>query len=153
MEQHARDSTPRDYRTTPADSYWNNALQMEADGGKDNTNNLQRLADVNNAPIIVALSVMHDNNTGYVITGSRQKIKSGKFAKHNVNLVQEELWPQLSVLKKYTKCTTFDQLDYEAFVAGETRTILLMKDTALALGRLQLLSQLSHWYCSCKKSS
>ena len=87
---------------------------------------------------------------GYVIMGSKQKIKSGKFAKHNINLVREEAWPHVNVLKKYTKQVAFDQLEFDVFVAGETCTILMMKETSMALSRLRLLSQVAHWVSSCE---
>ena len=88
--------------------------------------------------------------TGLMIAGTKQKLKLGKYTKHNVNIVREEAWPHMSVLKKYTRRVNFDELDYEAFVAGETRTILMMKEIKPALGRLRLLSQISHWLCCCR---
>ena len=88
----------RHWNPPTADKYWQEVLQN--DSGK-NTGNLQLLANNSNASIIVAPSVLHDNNTRYAITGSKQKLKSGKFIKHNINIVREELWPHLSVLKRY----------------------------------------------------
>ena len=58
------------------------------------------------------------------------------------DIMREEQWPHLSVLKKYAKRVTF--------TAGETRTILMMKDMAKAVGRLWVLLQLAHWTCACK---
>ena len=110
---------------------------------------MQGLANQSSALIIVAPSTLQDT-TGYVITGGKQKVKSGKYAKHNVNIVQEEVWPHLSVLKKYAKRTSFDNLKFDAFVARETRTILLMKEMNLVLGRLRVLSQIAHWQCTSK---
>ena len=41
-------------------------------------------------------------------------------------------------------------MEFDAFVGGETRTILMMNETPKAVGRLGLLSQLAHWLCTCK---
>ena len=61
----------------------------------------------------------------------KQKIKSGKYAKSNINLVKENTWPHVGILKKYTKRTSFEQLDFESFVAGKTKIILSMADRTL----------------------
>ena len=53
----------------------------------------------------------------------RMQIKSGKFVKSNVNIVRQEVWPHTAVSKKYTKRTSFDNLDFEAFTAGEAKII------------------------------
>ena len=53
----------------------------------------------------------------------------------------------MSVLRKYCKRTSFDQLDFEAFVAGETHTILQTQDYRTAVGRLGFLSKIAHWQC------
>ena len=55
------------------------------------TKTMQDYANHNSAPIIVAPTALHDNQAGYVIIGSKHKIKSGKFANHNVNLIKEEV--------------------------------------------------------------
>lgn len=56
----------------------------------------------------------------------KQKVKSGKYAKSHMELKKEESWPHLNVLRQYAKRTTFEQLDFESFVAGETRVISAM---------------------------
>ena len=78
------------------------------------------------------------------------KVKSGKYAKSHVNLKCQELWPHMHVLRKYTKRVSFDNLDFESFVAGETRIIYTMDDQAQAMGRLRLLCRLAHWTCKCR---
>ena len=80
----------------------------------------------------------------------KSKIKSGKFVKTNIDLIRHEQWPHLNMLRRYTKRTSFDNMDFEAFVAGETRIIGHMEDTAKAAGRLSLLSKLAHWLCRSK---
>ena len=82
--------------------------------------------------------------------GNDKSLKSGKFVKTNLKIKVQEQWPHINVLRKYTKRTTFDNLDLEPFVAGETRIIAGMNDYRLAHGRLKFLSQLMHWLCKCK---
>ena len=79
---------------------------------------------------------------------THSKIKSGKFAKSNLNIVRQEQWPHTAVSKKYIKRTSFDALEYEAFVAGETKVICLMlaQGDANGLGRLRVLTLIAHWY-------
>ena len=76
--------------------------------------------------------------------------QSGKYVKTNVNIKFQENWPHVNTLKKYCKHTTFDNLEFEAFVAGETRVILQMEDHVSARGRLKLLMLISHWLCASK---
>ena len=80
--------------------------------------------------------------------GSKANVKSGKFAKTNINIVKQELWPHVAVLKKYLKRTSFDLLDYEGFVAGESRIIhtLLTQGNSDAVGRTKVLTLIAHWY-------
>ena len=81
------------------------------------------------------------------------KIKSGKFAKSHTDLVRQELWPHTAVSKKYMKRTSFDTLEFEGFVAGETKVVynMLMKGENLRrLGRLRVLILIAHWLCRSK---
>ena len=41
-------------------------------------------------------------------TGDKGKLKSGKFAKTNINIKIQEQWSHMNVMRKYTRCTTFD---------------------------------------------
>lgn len=84
--------------------------------------------------------------------GDKNKIKSGKFAKSHTQLVREESWPHLNVLRQYGKRCSFEQMDYETFVAGESRVVLSMmrKNTDRALGRLKVLCKVAHWMCKCR---
>ena len=77
----------------------------------------------------------------------KEDTKSGKWAKSHGKIKKQELWPHISVMRKYVKKTTFENLDFEMFVAGETKTILSMEDEGQAKGRLSLLCKLAHWYC------
>ena len=77
----------------------------------------------------------------------KSKLKSGKYVKTNVGIKVQEQWPHMNVLRKYCKRVAFDYMDYEAFVAGETRIILQMEDSRMARGRLDLLCKISHWLC------
>ena len=79
--------------------------------------------------------------------GRKEDTKSGKWAKSHGKIKKPELWPHMSVMRKYVKRTTFDQLDFKTFVAGETKTILTMEDKMQANGRLTLLCKSAHWYC------
>ena len=91
------------------------------------------------------------NDTIPICCEHSQKAKqSGKFAKTNVNIKYQENWPHVNVLKKYCKRSTFDNLEFEAFVAGETRVILQMENRVEARGRLKFLSQIAHWMCASK---
>ena len=80
----------------------------------------------------------------------KPKLKSGKFAKTNIDIKKQEQWPHMNVLRKYSKRTSFDNMDFELFMAGETRVISLMMDKEMAQGRLELLSKLAHWVCRCR---
>ena len=80
----------------------------------------------------------------------KSKLKSGKYVKTNVNIQIQEQWPHMSVLRKYSKRVGFEKLEFDAFVAGETRTILAMKDRHAAQGRLDFLSKIAHWLCRSK---
>ena len=82
--------------------------------------------------------------------GDKVNIKSGKYAKNNISIKVQEQWPHMNVLRKYCKRTVFDQLEFDAFVAGETRIIASMTDGAQARGRLEFLSRVAHWLCRCK---
>ena len=82
----------------------------------------------------------------------KQKVKSGKFVKSNPNIIKPELWPHNMVSKKYAKRTTFEGLDFELFVAGESKIIynMLSTDVVEAAGRLRVLMLLAHWMCRCR---
>ena len=79
----------------------------------------------------------------------RPKVKSGKYAKTNINIMRQETWPHTTVSRKYAKRTTFDNLDYETFIAGETTTIakMLSRRDDEASGRLNVLNAISLWQC------
>ena len=79
--------------------------------------------------------------------GEKSKLKSGKFAKTNIGIKKQEQWPHLNVWRKYAKKCAFDSLDFELFVAGETRIICNMEDDSSREGRLSVLCKLSHWLC------
>ena len=80
-------------------------------------------------------------------TGEKVKLKSGKFVKTNIDIKKQEQWPHVNVLRKYTRKCSFDNMDFEMFVAGETRIILNMTEPGEARGMLKLLSTLGHWLC------
>ena len=129
-------------------------LQMENEKkgmqtrSKTGRNNLQNLGTLE----IDSVSGDIDGKGGDCPCGARPKVKSGKFAKTNVNLVKQEVWPHTMVSKKYTKRTTFDMLEFEAFVAGETKIIhsLLVQRKLESVGRLKVLMMISHWLCKSK---
>ena len=83
---------------------------------------------------------------------TKTKVKSGKFAKFNSAIVRQEVWPHTAVSKKYAKRTTFDAMEFDAFVAGEAKIIysMMMKGDHNAQGRLRILVLISHWYCKTK---
>lgn len=87
-----------------------------------------------------------------MVVKTKEKVKSGKFARSHVDLVREEAWPHVAVLRQYGKRGTFDQMDYETFVAGEVRIILAMmkKSPDRATGRLGVLCRIAHWLCKCR---
>ena len=85
------------------------------------------------------------------------KVKSGKFAKSHTELLRQEVWPHSAISKKYSKCPTFDNMDFEQFVAGEAKIIYSMyiKEHAKdrALGRLRVLILIAHWMCKTRNWS
>ena len=82
--------------------------------------------------------------------GDTSKLKSGKFVKTNIDIKKQEQWPHVNVLRKYTKKAMFDNMDFEMFVAGETRVICNMKRGEDREGRLTLLCKLAYWLCKSK---
>ena len=96
----------------------------------------RRAEFISKPQVMIPTLTTNEQGTGLVLTNTKQKIKSGKFAKCNANLVREECWPHIAVLKKYTNRVPFDRLEFDAFIAGETCTIYLMKDMPSGLGRL-----------------
>lgn len=82
--------------------------------------------------------------------GEKMKLKSGKYAKTNIDIKKQEQWPHLNVWRKYVCRCPFDNMDFEMFVAGETRILSCMKDEEERWGRLNLLCKISHWLCRCK---
>ena len=79
--------------------------------------------------------------------GAHLKVTSGKFAKSNVNIIRQETWPHTAVSKKYIKRTSFDSMEFEAFVAGETKILynMLLGGDPDVRGRLRVLTQVAHW--------
>ena len=83
-------------------------------------------------------------------TQDKGRIKSGKYVKSNIDLKIQEQWPHLNVMRKYAKRTTFEQMDYETFIAGEVKIILNMEDRLAAKGRLEFLCKVAHWMCKAR---
>ena len=94
------------------------------------------------------------------IVPNQGKLKSGKYAKSSVKVVKQETWPHNAVSRKYVKRNTFENMEFETFVAGETKTIYSMLSTSNiatnnstvkeGLGRLRVLTLISHWLCKSK---
>ena len=76
--------------------------------------------------------------------------QSGKHAKSMPNIKRQEIWPHTQVMKKYCKKVTFESMDFESFVAGETRIIYNMDNQQAATGRLRVLCRIAHWMCRSK---
>ena len=97
---------------------WEQArMELENQGKHTDCN----FGKVNVAPSLVLPTFMTDEDgTGLILANTKQKVKSGKYAKCNANLIREECWPHIAVLKRSTKRVSFDQSEFEAFVAGET---------------------------------
>ena len=51
------------------------------------------------------------------------------------------------------KRTTFDNMDYETYVAGEVKIIYsrLLKNDVEAMGRMRVLMLMAHWQCKCRE--
>ena len=100
------------------------------------------------------LTGKHDDELINMCTGcnmDRSKVvKSGKYVKTNIDIKVQEQWLHMNVMKKYSKRVMFDMLEFDAFVAGETRTISQMEDKNAAYGRLQVLCKMAHWLCRSK---
>ena len=82
--------------------------------------------------------------------GEKNKLKLGKYVKTNLSIQRREQWLHINIMRKYTKRTSFDQMEFEAFVAGETRIIYNMEKIEEAWGRLKLLCKIAHWLCRCR---
>ena len=68
-------------------------------------------------------------------SGEKLTLKSGKYVKSNIDIKRQEQWPHMNVLRKYARKCSFDNLDFDMFIAGETRIILNMTDSQAAKGR------------------
>lgn len=81
-----------------------------------------------------------------------RKVKLSLVNSPSADLIREESWPHVNVLRQYIKCTTFETMDFEAFVAGESRIISSMwhKDGRRAHGRLKVLCKVAHWMGKCR---
>ena len=93
---------------------------------------------------------LDDKNKECGCNSVKANIKSSKYAKSNLNIKRQEIWPHTAVSKRYTKRTNFDSLDFESFVAGESKIIYSMfgmEDINNALGRLRVLTLVAHWLC------
>ena len=55
---------------------------------------------------------------------------------------------------KYLKRTSFDLIDYDAFMAGETKVIhsMLTQGDLFAVGWVRVLSLIAHWVGKTKNS-
>ena len=131
----------------------NNLFDLPSQGTQDvipNENELRRMGmetgDVTGKPF----EEIPFNNEVCVGCSDRQKLKSDKYVKTNVNIKVQEQWPHMNMLRKYSRRVPYDQLEFEAFVGGETRTILQMKDPGATRKWLELLSTVSHWVCCSK---
>ena len=88
------------------------------------------------------------------------KIKSGKYAKSSNRIVKQETWPHNAVSRRYVKRGSFDSMDFDTFVAGESKIIYSMlysaqrenksEEVNQGMGRLRVLTLMSHWMCKCK---
>ena len=79
--------------------------------------------------------------------------KSGNYVKSSANIVRQEVWPHTVVSKKYAKRTGFDNMEFNAFVARESKIIHTMLgngDFNATTGRLRVLTLVSHWLCRVK---
>lgn len=75
----------------------------------------------------------------------KKKLKSGMLDKATANIEHKEIWPQKNLVEDYADAELdFKQMQYEHFVAGESRTIEMCNDRAQILGRLRLLRRISY---------
>ena len=93
-----------------------------------------------------------DLNDKECACSAQKTVKSGKFAKTNIKIQRQEIWPHITVSKKYTKSTSFDNLKFELFVAGESKIIysMMQENVVQATRRLRVLTLVSHWMCKVK---
>ena len=82
----------------------------------------------------MSLQGKHENEHICVSCSENTKMKSGKYVKSNISIKRQEQWPHLNTLKKYCKRVQFDQMEFDAFIAGETRIIYNMQDGVSAMG-------------------
>ena len=71
--------------------------------------------------------------------------RSGILDKATSNIQQKEVWPQKNLLEDWAdEELSFNQLQFEHYVAGEARTIELCTEPAQILGRLRLLRRMAY---------
>ena len=71
--------------------------------------------------------------------------KSGMLAKPTDNIKSVETWPHYNLHYEYaSKPIEFNEINFEQYIAGETRTILACEDVLEIKGRLNLMFRLAH---------
>ncbi len=87
----------------------------------------------------------NEDSEGETKTKSKKK-KSGFYAKFADNVVNPQVWPHQNLKHQTTaKKVSYDQMSWDQFIAGETRTIIRAKDPNEVLGRINLLNKMAHW--------
>lgn len=75
----------------------------------------------------------------------KKKLKSGMLDKATANIEHKEIWPQKNLVEDYADAELdFKQMQFEHFVAGESRTIELCTDKVQCVGQLRLLRRISY---------
>ena len=84
-------------------------------------------------------------------SSKNKKKKSGFLDKPKSNVVEKLIWPHMNQNPRYvTSSLNFNQLTFQQFVGGETRTIQKCKDEQEKSGRLRLLSKVAYLFEQCK---
>ena len=75
----------------------------------------------------------------------QRKYKSGMLAKPTDNIKTVETWPHYNLHYEYAaKPVEFNQISFEQYIAGETKTIMSCSDVLEIKGRLNLMFRLAH---------
>ena len=87
-----------------------------------------------------------DGEISSVSSFRRKKgVKSGMLAKPTDNIKTVETWPHYNLHYEYaSKPIEFNDINFEQYIAGETRTILACEDVLEIKGRLNLMFRLAH---------
>ena len=85
------------------------------------------------------------SDSNYNVKASKAKIQSGMIAKPTENIKTQEVWPHYNLGFGFvTAAVPFNQLTFEQYIVGESKTIMKSRNPTEIRGRLQLMSRVGY---------